>query len=124
MVEVEAILPGSAPAQIAPVAPAAPAAPPPTEDDEIARLALAAAGDDAPPGIYLQLGAFANPDNAENLRNHLARELDWLSETMVIRPGNGIHRLQLGPYASRGEAEQVAEKIRASLGQRPTIVTR
>jgi len=124
LVEVEAILPGSAPAQIAPVAPAAPAAPPPTEDDEIARLALAAAGDDAPPGIYLQLGAFANPDNAENLRNHLARELDWLSETMVIRPGNGIHRLQLGPYASRGEAEQVAEKIRASLGQRPTIVTR
>ncbi|MCL2523046.1 MAG: septal ring lytic transglycosylase RlpA family protein [Betaproteobacteria bacterium] len=131
MVDVEAILPGSASAPSAPLTPStpvtlpapAPNAPSPAaENDEITRLALA--DDDAPPGIYLQLGAFANPDNAENLRNHLTRELDWLAEPMVIRPGNGVHRLQLGPYASRGEAEQVAEKIRASLGERPTIVTR
>ncbi len=128
-VEVEAILPGeptgTAYAQVAP---------PAAGDDEITRLALrderaaaAAApanGDDNRPGIYLQLGAFANPDNAENLRNHLARELDWLAEPLRIRAGGGIHRLQLGPYASRGDAEQVAEKIRASLGQRPTLVTR
>ena len=126
-VEIEAVLPGepaaTAYAQVAPPAP---------EEDEIARLILReeaataapANGSGDRPGIYLQLGAFANPDNAENLRNHLARELDWLTETMVIRPGNGIHRLQLGPYASRSDAEQVAEKIRATLGQRPTLVTR
>ncbi|HEX6733717.1 MAG TPA: septal ring lytic transglycosylase RlpA family protein [Azonexus sp.] len=130
-VEVEAILPGEAAgtayAQVAP-----PAA---ENGDEIARLARqmereqrpassAAAADDQPPGLYLQLGAFANPDNAENMRNHLARELDWLAEPMRIRSSGGIHRLHLGPYASRGDAEQVAEKIRAALGQRPTVVTR
>ena len=125
LVEVEAILPGEPGAAVY-----AQAAPPPSEDDEIARLAFSseqaatANGDDNRPGIYLQLGAFANPDNAENLRNHLSRELDWLTEPMIIRPGSGVHRLQLGPYASRLDAEQVAEKIRATLGERPAIVTR
>lgn len=132
-VEVEAILPGEATgtayAQIAP---------PPAERDEIALLArqmereqrpvqsaaAIATTDDNAPGIYLQLGAFANPDNAENTRNHLARELDWLNEPIRIRTGGGIHRLHLGPYASRSDAEQVAERIRAALGQRPTVITR
>ncbi len=123
LVEVEAILPGEPTGTTY-----AQVVPPASSNDEITRLALrderSFPSPDNPPGIYLQLGAFANPDNAENLRNHLTRELDWLTETMVIRPGNGVHRLQLGPYASRGDAEQVAEKIRATLGQRPTIVTR
>jgi rare lipoprotein A len=132
-VEVEAILPGDATATAY-----AQVAPPAAERDEIALLArqmereerpvqsAASIGttDDSLPGIYLQLGAFGNPDNAENLRNHLTRELDWLNEPMRIRSGGGIHRLHLGPYASRSEADLVAEKIRASLGQRPTIITR
>jgi len=129
-VEVEAILPGEATA----IAQVQSAPPPAADDDEIARLmaqyderAAAApppAGGDERPGVYLQLGAFANPDNAENLRSHLARELDWLTEPMRIYPAGRIHRLQLGPYASRSDAEQVAEKIRATLGERPSIVTR
>ena len=75
-------------------------------------------------GIYLQLGAFSNAENAENLKNHLLRELDWLTETMRVNPGSGIHRLHLGPYANRGEADRVAEKISAALGFRPTVITR
>ncbi len=75
-------------------------------------------------GVYLQLGAFSSPENAENLKNHLLRELDWLNEPMRVNPGGGIHRLHLGPYASRGDAEKVAEKIRLALGFRPTFVTR
>lgn len=81
-------------------------------------------GDDTPRGVYLQLGAFANPDNAENLRNHLLRELDWLNESMRIQAGGGVHRLHLGPYASRAEADKTAEKIRAALGYRPTVIIR
>ncbi|MBS1189964.1 MAG: Rare lipoprotein [Rhodocyclaceae bacterium] len=75
-------------------------------------------------GVYLQLGAFSNADNAENLRNHLARELDWLSEPMQINLSSGIHRLQLGPYANRSDAAKVAERIRLALGFKPTLVTR
>ncbi len=75
-------------------------------------------------GVFLQLGAFSSADNAESLRLHLARELDWLSEEIAINPGGGMHRVHLGPYASRGDAERVAERIRLALGYKPTIVSR
>jgi len=136
LVDVEAIIPGEASsityAQIMP-----PARPAPTESDDIELMAKRLAQEERPlqntpplgndivaKGIYLQLGAFANADNAENLKNHLTRELDWLGEAMRIYPGGGIHRLQLGPYANRGEADKVAEKIRLALGYKPTVVIR
>ncbi len=139
-VEVEAIIPGepsaTAYAQVAPPAPR----PAPAERDEIELLArrmaleerpvqtaaMAGMGGDAgaAKGVYLQLGAFSNADNAETLKNHLTRELDWLAEPMRVQPGDGIHRLHLGPYASRGDADKVAEKIRAALGYKPTVVIR
>ena len=140
-VEVEAITFGeSATTTYAQVAPP-PVRPAPAEQDEIALLAqrmaleerpvqtatMAGMGGDngtAKGGVYLQLGAFGNADNAENLKNHLTRELDWLAEPMRVQPGGGIHRLHLGPYASRADADRVAEKIRAALGYKPTVVLR
>ncbi len=77
-----------------------------------------------PRGIYLQLGAFSSGDNAESFRSHLARELDWLTEGIQIQVGSGVHRVQLGPYISRSEAEKTAEKIRLALGYRPNVVNR
>jgi len=138
-VEVEAIIPGEAIGTTY-----AQLAPPPrnnaSEKDEIEQLSRRMALEEQPvatatpagassesgtsKGIYLQLGAFSSQDNAENLKNHLLRELDWLNETMRVNPGGGIHRLHLGPYASRSDAEKVAEKIRGTLGYQPTIVTR
>jgi rare lipoprotein A len=138
-VEVEAIIPGE-PAGTT----YAQVTPPPRsgsngETDDIEQLARRVAAEEKPAisltanlngdtgptrGIFLQLGAFASAENAENLKNHLLRELDWLTETMRVNPGGGIHRLHLGPYASRGEADRVAEKIRAALGYRPTVVSR
>ena len=139
-VEVEAIIPGEATgttyAQVTPPPPRPAAA----ERDEISQMAkrmaleerpvqsaeMAGMNGDAtvPKGIYLQLGAFANSDNAESLKNHLTRELDWLTEPMRIQPGAGIHRVHLGPYASRADADRVAERIRVALGYKPTVVTR
>jgi len=133
-VEVEAILPGDTTAlAYAPVRP--PAAR--DERDEIAALAQKLTADEAPVvppgiapapvalhGVFLQLGAFASADNAESLRAHLMRELDWLSEGIQVNPAGGIHRVHLGPYTSRGDAEKVAEKIRLALGYKPTFVTR
>ncbi len=136
LVEVEAIIPGETTA----VAAARATATAPAERDEIEELtrrlgreeqasqsaAMAGQGGEAtiPKGVYLQLGAFGNADNAESLKNHLARELDWVAEPMRIVVGNNIHRLQVGPYPSRGEADRVAEKIRLALGYKPTFVTR
>ncbi|MBK7647509.1 MAG: septal ring lytic transglycosylase RlpA family protein [Betaproteobacteria bacterium] len=138
-VDVEAIIPGEASstsyAQLSP-----PPRPTTSDKDEIEQLSRQMAIEEQPPraaakistpgetgaikGIYLQLGAFSSQDNAENLKNHLLQELDWLNESMRVNPGDGIHRLHLGPYASRSDAERVAEKIRGALGYQPTIITR
>ena len=148
-VEVEAILPGEATtltyAQVKP-----PEKPPVkltaarSESDEIEALAQKLAVDEASPvptlspspavvsvappvaqhGVFLQLGAFASADNAESLRTHLTRELEWLSEGIQVNAGGGMHRVHLGPYASRVDAEKVAEKIRQALGYKPGFVTR
>lgn len=146
-VEVEAILPGDATAlshaQVKPPEKlAAKAAVPISESDEIEILAQKLAAEEGMPasaaspsaaavvppvaqrGLFLQLGAFVSADNAESLRSHLSRELEWLSEGIQINPGGGIHRVHLGPYASRSDAERVAEKIRQALGYKPALVTR
>jgi len=157
-VEIEQIIPGEAGsatyAQVMPpkkpevkLAASVPVAP--VGDDELAALidrldtpngaekpatlpassAAAPRSAEAPAGVYLQLGAFGNPDNAENLKLHLARELDWLAEEIrvnasVLASGNAIHRVQAGPFASRSAAEKAAERIRESMGSRPALVTR
>ncbi|MBS1160495.1 MAG: septal ring lytic transglycosylase RlpA family protein [Proteobacteria bacterium] len=137
LVDVEAIIPGEPTgttyAQLSP--PSKSAAGEPDDIEQMAKrlvqeerpLQMVSPGNAEMPmarGVYLQLGAFANADNAENLKSHLLRDLDWLNEVMRVYPAGGIHRLQLGPYASRNEADQVAEKIRATLGYKPTVVIR
>jgi len=116
-VEVELILPDA-------TTPLAPLAALP-ENDPIARFAMAPASPEAEErGIWLQLGAFGNLDNAEAFRNHLGRELDWLAGALRLVSGDGWHRVRSGPYATRAEADAVAERIRLALGVRPTVVLR
>jgi rare lipoprotein A len=113
-VEVEAIVPGeTASTTYAQVAPPITPAPPVVAEVSVLQ-----------PGVYLQLGAFASADNADNLKLHMERELDWVKEQMHILRTNGLHRVQLGPYASRPQAEATAEQIKNSLGYKPTIVSR
>lgn len=137
-VEVEAIIPsGSASTMLAEAQTANPARPVTSpvaeaviteQRDDIAELLKRVEREEsragASRGIFLQLGAFANADNAENLKNRLASELDWLSEPLLIYSNGNLHRLQVGPYASREEASRVAERIRQALGTKPNIVQR
>ncbi len=75
-------------------------------------------------GIFLQLGAFSSPDNAENFRERLRRQLDWVSEAMEIEIRGNLHRVQLGPYRNRADADAVARKIRAAVEIKPLVVVR
>jgi len=133
-VEVEAILPGDVTpvsyAQVKPPPVPLKPAPATAERDEIELLTARLAAEETPlpapaqKGVFLQLGAFSSIDNAESLRSHLSRELDWLTEGIEINASAGMHRVHLGPYASRADAEKTAEKIRLALGYKPTFVTR
>jgi rare lipoprotein A len=150
MVEVEAIVPDAAGvsyAQVSPIGskPAAARVEAPSKD-EIADIARKLASEEKPVqqaaaiglngssngsngslpmgGVLLQLGAFANADNAETMRLRMTRELDWAEAELRVNVGGGIHRLHLGPYPNRAAAEKVAERIRQDYGFKPTFVTR
>lgn len=73
-------------------------------------------------GFYLQLGAFSQAANAESLRTQL--EQKWagvLMPTEVIAQ-NGLYRLYSGPFASRADAEMVAQRMHDSGAGKPLIV--
>lgn len=123
-VEVESVLPGEAPKEAPPAdtllaltkADAAAAAPAPAEPPLPAVQELR--------GTFLQLGAFGSQDNAESFRARLARQLDWLTESIHIHARDGMYRLHLGPYRDAQEAGRVAERIREALALKPFVVQR
>jgi len=83
-------------------------------------------GEEVPkPGTYVQMGAFQNGFNAQVLRNHLLRELDWMTPAQVhVYAEPPWHRVQVGPFATRVQAETVQAKIRDALGGQPHIAVR
>lgn len=74
-------------------------------------------------GLYLQVGAFANPDAAELLKAKLSETVTApVFISSVVRNQQILHRVRLGPINSQGEAEQLRESVRlANLGQ-PSLV--
>jgi rare lipoprotein A len=74
--------------------------------------------------VYVQLGAFASRENAEDLRGRLARQLVWLSETVQVLASGNLWRLHVGPYGSNDAARSVAERIETELNLKPLLVVR
>ena len=74
-------------------------------------------------GLYLQVGAFANPDAAELLKSKLSETVTApVFVSSVVRNQQILHRVRLGPLSSQGEAEQLQDSVRlANLGE-PTLV--
>jgi rare lipoprotein A len=75
-------------------------------------------------GLFLQVGAFANPDAAELLRSKLSgmvRAPVFVSS--IARNQQTLYRVRMGPINTQGEAQQLQNSVRsANLGQ-PSVVT-
>ena len=78
----------------------------------------------AAPGFWIQLGAFAKLDGAEAFREKILRELDWMAPLLAVFKDKGLNRLQAGPYATRADAQQAAERVRQSLALAAVVVER
>ncbi|WP_339490151.1 septal ring lytic transglycosylase RlpA family protein [Pseudomonas sp. EL_65y_Pfl2_R95] len=74
-------------------------------------------------GLYLQVGAFANPDAAELLKDKLSGTVTApVFISSVVQNQRTLHRVRVGPISNQGEAEQLQESVRlANLGK-PTVV--
>ncbi|MCO5978912.1 septal ring lytic transglycosylase RlpA family protein [Ideonella oryzae] len=75
-------------------------------------------------GFWVQLGAFGRSDGADSFRQKVAAELAWLSPQLAVFAENGVHRLQAGPYASRQQASEAAQRVREALQLVPVIIER
>jgi rare lipoprotein A len=67
------------------------------------------------PGVYVQAGAFKNEANAEALLKKIQGL--GMSENVGLNRvyNNNLHRLKLGPYNSRSEADEAAANMRREL---------
>jgi rare lipoprotein A len=78
----------------------------------------------AAPGFWVQLGAYAKLDGAERFRQQLLQELDWMAPLLAVFRDGGLHRLQAGPYSSREDARQAAERVKLALNMNALVVER
>ncbi len=75
-------------------------------------------------GVYLQVGAFAQADNAYKLLERLQRTLSFdPARTRVVLIGS-LHRVQVGPYARVDDAEADRERVRERLDLNAVLVRR
>lgn len=75
----------------------------------------------AVPAFVVQLGAFSREDNALGLRDRLR---DVGLPAFVESAGAELHRVQLGPVATRDEAEGLAARARERMDLDGIIVSR
>ena len=58
---------------------------------------------------YVQMGAFGNSANAQKLVNQYKQQ----GYNVRIKKDNNLHRVQIGPYATKNEAEQVKSRTKS-----------
>jgi rare lipoprotein A len=119
LVEVESIVPGES----QPPTVTARALAPTTEAASVQRPAQAAVAQE-PTGVYVQLGAFSQRQNAESFLAHMRVEIGWLADAIRLYARDGVYRVHAGPYADRIQADEVATRIERSMDLKPILITR
>ncbi len=74
-----------------------------------------------PPGgaVYLQFGAYANPETADAQMKRLVQKLGPHVPGVVRQESGGLVKIQAGPYASPAEADLAAVRLHEICGIKP-----
>lgn len=72
-------------------------------------------------GLYLQLGAFSLSENAQRFMERVRTQFGDSGIALTVLSANNLFRVQSGPYASRAEALEAAERIGQVLGSTPIL---
>jgi rare lipoprotein A len=75
-------------------------------------------------GVYLQVGAFSQPENAQKLLERLQRELGLGNTRAQVVLIGTLHRVQMGPYAREEDARTDRERVRERLDLDAVLVRR
>jgi rare lipoprotein A len=95
----------------------------PTEGASMQSPAEAAVAQE-PTGVYVQLGAFNQRQNAESFLAHIRIEMSWLASAIGMYARDGLYRVHAGPYADRIQADDVARRVEQSMDLKPILITR
>jgi rare lipoprotein A len=75
-------------------------------------------------GVYLQVGAFAQADNAYRLLERLQHSLEFDHARARVVLTGALHRVQIGPYAGEAEARADRARVRERLDLDAVLVRR
>ena len=108
------------PALVATATTAAFTAPPPTPSNVVTPSSGAAP---APGSMYLQLGAFSDLSKARALAARVSSQIptDLGASVRVEQTSNNLHRVRIGPFASRDAAVQAVNPVQNSTGVAPSL---
>jgi rare lipoprotein A len=75
-------------------------------------------------GWWVQLGAFNDRDGALALQRAVNATNDWMTPLLALFQERGLHKVQAGPYESRGDAMAALQRIREAMNLKPVLVNR
>jgi rare lipoprotein A len=75
-------------------------------------------------GVYLQVGAFAQADNAQKLLDRLQRTLELERARARVVLNGALHRVQIGPYADEDDAQADRARVRERLDLDAVLIRR
>jgi DedD protein len=106
--------PASSAGAASPPAPAPPAPAPPAQPEPAAESSSGSTG-----GWVVQVGAFGSRENANSLVAHLKSR----GYAAFLASAGNSHRVRVGPFPNRAEADRVAGRLEREEGMKP-LVTR
>ncbi|MDP1864657.1 MAG: septal ring lytic transglycosylase RlpA family protein [Thiobacillus sp.] len=75
-------------------------------------------------GLFLQVGAFGQPENAQKLLKRIKRELGVDDTRIQVVLIGTLHRVQIGPYANEEDARADRAQVRERLDLNAVMVRR
>jgi rare lipoprotein A len=75
-------------------------------------------------GVYLQVGAFTQADNAHKLLERLQRALELGGARARVVLIGALHRVQIGPYAGEDDAQADRARVRERLDLDAVLIRR
>ncbi len=75
-------------------------------------------------GVFLQLGAFGDRNNAETFLGRIRPELGEAAKLAHVYQSRGLHRIHVGPYAGEREARTAGESLMRRLNIKPILTVR
>jgi len=104
--------------------PTAPVTPPPGASTDAAATEPTRAPTAAGRGFWVQLGAYRERGGAMQLQQQAGERVDGLGLLLAVFSDDALHRVQAGPFATRDEAQRVAERVREQLLLTPLVLER